>query len=60
METNGEPLCTAFCGCTLRELKAQNLFEGLTKGTIKGQDDPRVSAIAGQCTDQALDMSQGQ
>lgn len=45
--------CSAFCGCTLDRLKAQNLFDDLNRGRIDVTTDERIARIAGQCTMEA-------
>jgi uncharacterized membrane protein len=45
-----EAFCVAFCGCTLTELKSQNLFDLLERGEIDVSKDPRVTGISRQCT----------
>lgn len=45
-----ESFCVAFCGCTLTELKSQNLFDLLDRGEIDVTTDPRVKGISRQCT----------
>lgn len=42
--------CSAFCGCTLDQLKEQNLFEILNLGEIDVKTDERIARIADQCT----------
>lgn len=45
-----ESFCSSFCGCTLTELKSQNLFDGLGRGELDVNNDPRVQGISRQCT----------
>ncbi len=45
--------CAAFCGCTLDQLKEQNLFEDLNQGKIDWRTDERIARIATQCTMEA-------
>lgn len=45
-----ETFCRSFCGCTLTELKSQNLFDVLERGEIDVNSDDRVIGISRQCT----------
>lgn len=46
----GADFCRRFCDCTLDRLMEQDLFAGLTRGTIDLARDGRITAISGQCT----------
>lgn len=48
--TESESFCEAFCSCTLKELKSQNLFDALERGEIDVNTDPRVLGLGRQCT----------
>ena len=48
--TQGENFCTAFCGCTLKMLTEQKLYEPLQSGAIHAAQDERIQTIAQQCT----------
>lgn len=45
-----ESFCSSFCGCTLTELKSQNLFEALDRRELDVNNDPRVLGISRLCT----------
>lgn len=45
-----ESFCSSFCGCTLTELKSQNLFDVLERGELDVNNDARVLGISRQCT----------
>jgi uncharacterized membrane protein len=45
-----ESFCSSFCGCTLTELKSQNLFDVLERGDLDVNNDARVLGISRQCT----------
>ncbi|TCN18506.1 heparan-alpha-glucosaminide N-acetyltransferase [Sinorhizobium americanum] len=45
--------CSVFCGCTLDQLREQNLFEDLNQGKIDLRTDERIARIATQCTMEA-------
>ncbi len=49
-----ESFCSSFCGCTLTELKSQNLFDVLERGELDVNNDARVLGISRQCTRTAL------
>lgn len=44
-----EEACSRFCSCALTRLKDQGLFEGVYRGEITQQGDPRVAALSQQC-----------
>lgn len=45
-----ESFCSSFCGCTLTELKSQNLFEALDRRELDVNNDQRVLGISRLCT----------
>lgn len=45
-----ESFCSSFCGCTLTELKSQNLFDALERGELDVNNDARVLGLSRQCT----------
>ncbi len=45
-----ESFCSSFCGCTLTELKSQNLFDVLERGELDVNNDARVLGMSRQCT----------
>lgn len=45
-----ESFCSSFCGCTLTELKSQNLFDVLERGELDVNNDARVLGLSRQCT----------
>lgn len=51
------PFCESFCGCTMTSLKKQSLFDGLSRGRIDVRNDPRIHAIAEQCSAKAAQES---
>ena len=48
--SQGESFCTAFCGCTLKMLTEEKLYEPLQSGAIHAAQDERIQTIAQQCT----------
>lgn len=49
-----EAFCSVFCGCTLTRLQDEKLLEPLDAGQIDVTRDPRIQALAEQCTSAAL------
>ncbi len=47
--------CQSFCGCTLDQMRAQSLFEPFNRGQVT-MEDPRIGALANQCTSKALEQ----
>ncbi|MGN6550738.1 MAG: heparan-alpha-glucosaminide N-acetyltransferase [Pararhizobium sp.] len=51
------PFCQSFCRCTMTSLENQSLFEPLNRGRIDVRNDPRIHAIAQQCSAKAAGES---
>jgi uncharacterized membrane protein len=47
------PFCKKFCGCTLEQLKAQDLFASFQSGAISAGKDERIKRIAVECSSQS-------
>ena len=47
---NSAAFCTRFCGCITDELLSRGLFTPFLAGEITPETDPRIPAIAEQCT----------
>lgn len=48
--TNSPAFCQRFCGCVTDELLSRGLFQPFMAGEITQETDPRIPAIADQCT----------
>ncbi|OLP60556.1 hypothetical protein BJF93_22310 [Xaviernesmea oryzae] len=49
-----KPFCEIFCTCTLTRLTDENMLDALNAGQIDVTKDPRIQAMAAQCTSVAL------
>lgn len=52
-QNQGQPVCQAFCECTLAGLLNGNLFNDMNAGNINMTNDPRIVSLAGQCSAEA-------
>ena len=50
---DAEDICTAFCGCTMNGLIAEDLFDRVIAGEISQRNDTRVAAVVRQCSIEA-------
>jgi uncharacterized membrane protein len=53
MVENEADFCTAFCGCAINGLMEEDLFEGVFRGEITQDSDPRVAEISRVCSFEA-------
>lgn len=53
-DAGGEAFCQRYCACVVTAMQRQDLFDAAASGTIDVTRDPRVRALADQCTSEAL------